>query len=52
VSIRFVEQETKNKKVVVNIEQNTKHTYEYGDKCDDDDCFFYHSWRNNVVIAF
>jgi len=20
--------------------------------CDDDDCFYYHSWRNNVVIAF
>jgi len=19
---------------------------------DDDDCFYYHSWRNNVVIAF
>jgi len=19
---------------------------------DDDDCFFYHAWRNNVVIAF
>jgi len=33
VSIRFVEQETVNKKVVVNIEQNTKHTHEYGDKC-------------------
>jgi len=33
VSIRFVEQERENKKVVVNIEQNTKHTYEYSDKC-------------------
>jgi len=22
-----------NSRVVVNIEQNTKHTYEYGDKC-------------------
>ena len=33
VSIRFVEQERENKKVVVNIEQNTKHTYEHGDKC-------------------
>jgi len=21
-------------------------------KCPDDDCFYYHSWRNNVVIAF
>ena len=21
------------------------------DKVDDDDCFYYHSWRNNVVIA-
>jgi len=21
-------------------------------KEDDDDCFYYHSWRNNVVIAF
>ena len=20
--------------------------------CYDDDCFYYHSWRNNVVIAF
>ena len=20
--------------------------------CQDDDCFYYHSWRNNVVIAF
>ena len=20
-------------------------------KFDDDDCFYYHSWRNNVVIA-
>jgi len=20
--------------------------------CDDNDCFDYHSWRNNVVIAF
>jgi len=20
--------------------------------CVDDDCFYYHSWRNNVVIAF
>ena len=19
---------------------------------DDDDCFYYHSWRNNVIIAF
>jgi len=19
---------------------------------DDDDCFYYHTWRNNVVIAF
>ena len=24
-----------------------KHVYVY-----DDDCFYYHSWRNNVVIAF
>jgi len=24
-----------------------KRTFEY-----DDDCFYYHSWRNNVVIAF
>jgi len=23
-----------------------------GFKHDDDDCFYYHSWRNNVVIAF
>jgi len=22
------------------------------DLCHDDDCFYYHSWRNNVVIAF
>jgi len=21
-------------------------------KFEDDDCFYYHSWRNNVVIAF
>jgi len=21
-------------------------------QCDDDDCFYYHSWRNNVGIAF
>jgi len=21
-------------------------------KTSDDDCFYYHSWRNNVVIAF
>ena len=21
-------------------------------RSDDDDCFYYHSWRNNVVIAF
>ena len=33
VSVRFVEQEKENKQVVVNIEQNTKHTYEYGNKC-------------------
>jgi len=33
VSIRFVEQEKANKRVIVDIEQNTKHTYEYGDKC-------------------
>jgi len=25
----------------------TESTYE-----DDDDCFYYHSWRNDVVIAF
>ena len=24
----------------------------HGAGCDDDDCFYYHSWRNNVVIAF
>jgi len=23
-----------------------------GEEGDDDDCFYYHSWRNNVVIAF
>ena len=23
-----------------------------GEIRDDDDCFYYHSWRNNVVIAF
>ena len=23
-----------------------------GREHDDDDCFYYHSWRNNVVIAF
>jgi len=23
-----------------------------GDQLDDDDCFYYHSGRNNVVIAF
>ena len=33
MSIRFVEQQEENKKVIVNIEQNRKHTYEYGDKC-------------------
>jgi len=33
VSIRFVEQEKENIKVVVNIQQNTKSYYEYGDKC-------------------
>jgi len=22
------------------------------DNSHDDDCFYYHSWRNNVVIAF
>ena len=33
VSNRFVEPERENKKVVVNIEQNTKHIYECGDKC-------------------
>jgi len=22
------------------------------EEIDDDDCFYYHSWRNNVVIAF
>jgi len=26
----------------------TKETFIY----DDDDCFYYHSWRNNVVISF
>jgi len=26
--------------------QPTERTY------NDDDCFYYHSWRNNVVIAF
>ena len=31
-SIIFVEKKEK-KKVVVNVEQNTKHTYKYGDKC-------------------
>ena len=25
---------------------------EFRSRCDDDDCFYYHSWRNNVVIAF
>ena len=24
----------------------------YACRCDDDDCFYYHPWRNNVVIAF
>jgi len=28
-----VEQEKENKKVAVNIEQSTEHTYGYGDKC-------------------
>jgi len=28
-----VEQEKENRKVGVDIEQNTKHTNEYGDKC-------------------
>ena len=32
VSIRFEEQEKENKKVVVNIEQNTRYTYKYGEK--------------------
>ena len=34
MSIRFEEKEgKKNKKNVINMEQNTNHTYEYGDKC-------------------
>jgi len=35
VSINVVEKEgnTKKKKMVIDIEQNTNHTYEYGDKC-------------------
>jgi len=28
------------------------HTHMYIDACIDNDCFYYHSWRNNVVIAF
>ena len=27
----------------------TKEIFQMGD---DDDCFYYHSWRNNVVVAF
>jgi len=34
-----------------NIKTN-KNTYAYIHIHDDDDCFYYHSWRNNVVIAF
>ena len=30
----------------INIYMNNYNIY------NDDDCFYYHSWRNNVVIAF
>ena len=33
VSIKIVEKEGRKKKTFINIEQNTNHTYEYGDKC-------------------
>jgi len=32
---------------------NLRGEYSMGsDMTDDDDCFYYHSWRNNVIIAF
>jgi hypothetical protein len=33
VSIKFREKKKQNKKMGINIEQNTKNIYEYGDKC-------------------
>jgi len=33
VSMKFRKKKKENKKVDINIEHNTKHTYEYGDKC-------------------
>ena len=33
VSIMFRKKKKENKKMDINIEQNTKHTYKYGNKC-------------------
>ena len=32
-SIKFRKKKKENKKIGINVEHNTNHTYEYGDKC-------------------
>jgi len=38
----------------INVCEGPYHPLRFGRRgcCFDDDCFYYHSWRNNVVIAF